>query len=80
MTDFIHPERDRAISFVTDAEGQVRFHVLTRFEPLEFEGLQPVYWRKVHRSDPYPSKAAAFDAARELFAWVDAGWRAELGA
>ena len=77
-SDFMHPDRDRVISFIRDAEGLVSFHVLTRFEPLEFEGLQPVYWRKIYRSEAYASEDAAFDAARQQFAWVEAGWREEL--
>jgi hypothetical protein len=77
-SDFMHPDRDRVISFVRDAAGLVRFDVLTRFEPLEFEGLQPVYWRKIHRSEPYANEDAAFAAARRQFAWVEAGWREVL--
>ena len=77
-SDFMHPDRDRVISFVREADGRVSLHVLTRFEPLEFEGLQPVYWRKVYRSEPYAGEDAAFAAARAQFAWVVAGWREDL--
>lgn len=77
-TDFMHPDRDRVISFLRDEDGRVSFHVLTRFEPLEFEGLQRVYWRKVFRSEAYADADLAFAAARREFAWVEAGWRDDL--
>lgn len=76
--DFMHPDRDRVISFVRDAAGRVGFNVLARMEPLEFEGLQKVYWRKIHRSDFHEDVDSAFAAAREQFAWVDARWRDTL--
>jgi len=76
--DFMHPDRDRVISFVRDEAGRISFHVLARIEPLEFEGLQQVYWRKIHRSDPYADADAAFAAARDRFAWVESGWRDAL--
>lgn len=77
-TDFIHPDRDRVISFLRDEEGLVAFHILSRIEPLEFEGLQQVYWRKIYRSDPYADADLAFAAARAQFAWVEPRWRDEL--
>lgn len=77
-TDFMHPDRDRVISFVRDDAGRVGFNVLARIEPLEFEGLQKVYWRKIHRSDFHPDVDSAFAAACEQFAWVEAGWRDAL--
>ena len=78
ICDFMHPDRDRVISCVRDEAGRVGFNVLARIEPLEFEGLQQVYWRKIHRSDFYADVDSAFRAARELFAWADARWRDEL--
>jgi len=77
-SDFMHPDRDRVISFVRDDAGLVRFSVLNRIDPLEFEGLQKVYWRKIYRSEAFASEDAAFEAARREFAWVEAGWRDEL--
>jgi hypothetical protein len=76
----MHPDRDRVISFLRDGQGLVSFHVLARFEPLEFEGLQPVYWRKVFRYEAYADLDAAFAAARDRFAWVEPAWRDALGA
>lgn len=78
VTDFMNLEQDRVVSFARDAAGLVSFQVLIKFQPLEFEGLQPVYWRKIHRSEAYPSKEAAFAAARERFAWIEAAWQADL--
>ena len=78
MADFISAEQDRIISFLTDPDGTVSFHILQKFQPLEFEGLQPVYWRKIFRSPAFPGKDAAFAAARAQFAWVEAAWRADL--
>lgn len=77
-SDFMHPDRDRVISFVRDEAGRVGFAVFNRIDPLEFEGLQKVYWRKVFRSDPYPDANAAFAAARAQFAWVEPVWRDDL--
>ena len=71
-------ENDRVISFFADPQGQVRFQVMTRTQPLEFDGLEPLHWRKVYRSDPYPTSGAAFDAARELFSWIETSWREGL--
>ncbi len=76
--DFMHPDRDRVISFVRDDAGQVRFNILSRIDPLEFEGLQKVYWRKIYRSDAFADEGDAFEAARREFAWVEAGWRETL--
>lgn len=76
--DFMHPDQDRVISFVRDAEGGVSFSVLTRFDPLEFEGMQKVYWRKIFQSEAFADEDAAFGAARAQFAWVEAGWRDSL--
>ena len=76
--DFMHPDRDRVISFIRDEEGCVSFNILARIDPLEFEGLQRVYWRKIHRSEAHADVDAAFAAAREEFAWVQASWRADL--
>lgn len=76
--DFISAEQDRIVSFVTAPDGTVSFQVLQKFQPLEFEGLQPVYWRKIFRSPAFPGKDAAFDAARAQFAWVEAEWRTGL--
>jgi len=78
MADLISAEQDRIISFLTDPDGTVSFHILQKFQPLEFEGLQPVYWRKIFRSPAFPGKDAAFAAARAQFAWVEAAWRADL--
>ena len=77
-TEFMHPDRDRVISFVRDEEGRIAFHVLARIDPLEFEGLQRVYWRKIHRSGSHADADAAFAAAREQFAWIQPGWRENL--
>jgi hypothetical protein len=77
-SDFMHPDRDRVISFVRDEEGRVSFHILSRIDPLEFEGLQKVYWRKIYRSEAYAGEDAAFAVARQQFAWVEAGWRDDL--
>jgi hypothetical protein len=74
----MHPDRDRVISFVRDEAGRVSFNILSRIDPLEFEGLQRVYWRKVHRSEAYADADAAFAAARQAFAWVEAAWRDDL--
>lgn len=76
--EFMHPDRDRVVSFVRDGAGQVGFQVLARIEPLEFEGLQKVYWRKIFRSDPFVTPDAAFAAARGQFPWLDAAWADEL--
>ena len=77
-SDFMHPDRDRVISFVRDDAGLIRFAILSRIEPLEFEGLQKVYWRKIYRSDAFANEDAAFAAARAQFAWVESGWRDAL--
>jgi hypothetical protein len=77
-SNFMHPDRDRVISFIRDGEGRVSFHILNRIDPLEFEGLQKVYWRKIYRSEAYPNEDAAFAAARAQFAWVQPGWRDDL--
>jgi hypothetical protein len=77
-SDFMHPDRDRVISFVRDDEGRISFHILSRIDPLEFEGLQKVYWRKIYCSEAYAREDAAFAAARQQFAWVEAGWRDDL--
>ena len=77
-SDFMHPDRDRVISFVRDDAGRVSFNVLNRIDPLEFEGLQKVYWRKIFRSDAFASVDEAFAAALAQFAWVEASWRDEL--
>jgi hypothetical protein len=78
MADFMSCEKDRVISFFCDAQGAVSFQVMTRSQPLEFDGLQPLYWRKIFRSETYPDNAAAFAAAREQFAWVEASWLADM--
>lgn len=77
-SSFMNLEGDRVVSFLRDAQGLVSFHILTKFQPLEFEGLQPVYWRKIYRSEAYATPDAAFDAALGQFQWVDAAWRGSL--
>lgn len=78
MPDFMSREQDRVISFADEPDGRVSFQVMTRSQPLEFDGLQPLYWRKIYRSEAYPDKQGAFAAAREQFPWVEASWLADL--
>lgn len=78
MPDFMNPERDRVISFHTDPDGSVGFAVLHLVAPQEIDGLEAARWRKIFRSLRFPDKDAAFDAARQQFAWVDEAWRESL--
>lgn len=78
MPDFMNPERDRVISFSVAPDGSAQFAVLHLVAPQEIDGLEAARWRKVFRSPPFPDHAAAFDAAREQFAWVREAWRTEL--
>lgn len=71
-------EKDRVISFISEASGAVTFQVMARSQTLEFDGLQPLYWRKIYRSEAYPDKETAFAAARDQFGWVEASWLAAM--
>ncbi|MGN6358087.1 MAG: hypothetical protein ACTHLU_11490 [Novosphingobium sp.] len=78
MPDFMNPERDKAISFSVAPDGTAGFAVLHLLAPQEIDGLEAARWRKVFRSPTFPDRHAAFDAARQQFAWVREAWRAEL--
>lgn len=78
MPEFMNLERDRVISFSIDPSGSADFAVLHLVAPQEIDGLEVARWRKVFRSPPFPDKDAAFDAARQQFAWVSEAWRPEL--
>jgi hypothetical protein len=60
VSNFMHPDRDRVISFIRDGEGRVSFHILNRIDPLEFEGLQKVYWRKILPLRRLPERGCRF--------------------
>lgn len=78
MPDFMNPERDKAISFVSAPDGSAEFAVLHLVAPQEIDGLEAARWRKVFRSPAFPDPDAAFDAARQQFAWVNEAWRTQL--
>jgi hypothetical protein len=78
MPDFMNPERDRVISFSIAPDGLAGFAILHLVAPQEIDGLEVARWRKVFRSPPFRDKDAAFDVARQQFAWVSEAWRAEL--
>jgi hypothetical protein len=79
VPDFMNPERDRVISFQIAPDGSAEFAVLHLVAPQEIDGIEAARWRKVFRSPPFADKDAAFDAARQQFAWVSEAWRGELG-
>jgi hypothetical protein len=74
----MNAERDKAITFSSAPDGTVEFAVLHLVAPQEIDGLEAARWRKVFRSPAFADKDAAFDAARQQFAWVAEAWRAEL--
>lgn len=78
MPDFMNLERDRVISFVIEPSGSAEFAVLHLVAPEEIDGLEVARWRKVFRSPKFRDRDAAFDAARQQFAWVSEAWREEL--
>lgn len=78
MPDFMNAERDRVISFAIAPGGLAEFAILHLVAPQEIDGLEVARWRKVFRSPTFPDQGAAFDAARQQFAWVAEAWRGEL--